>query len=148
MQFKLHDVFFVPALAGSTYAWPGTSGLVLDDKGLHFWNLETREAATVPYGNVHGWFGGPRSPLGSCSWSFTPKQKNEDGRITIFLRHRLTDPPTGVVQIESEAAKAIHNMMCVLYEKYDRRVKTRAAWEIKEDNDAAERKKRGYVGRH
>jgi len=144
-EFILHGVLFVPSPDGNDHAWPGLSGLVMDGKGLHFFNLKTREAATIPYGFIHSWFGGPRSPLGECSWAFGPKKTNEDGQIVLYLRKTVDGPPVQAVQLESEAAKAVHNMLAVLFERHDRRVRTRAAWEIKEDKEEEARIEKGWV---
>jgi hypothetical protein len=50
----------------------------------------------------------------------------------LHLRSTVDGPAESTVMIVSDAAKSIHNMMCVLFDKQKWQVRTRAKWEIEE----------------
>jgi hypothetical protein len=43
--------------------------------------------------------------------------------------------------VSSEAAKSIHNYLCIMFDKWGNMVRTRAKWEIEEDEKAKKNKR-------
>ena len=73
------------------------------------------------------------TPLHPTSSLGTPKHDNESGAITIFLRGKTGNPCDGTIIVQSDAGKAIHNYLCVLYGDASMMVKTRTKEEMQED---------------
>ena len=100
--------------------------------GLHFAHFRQETACTILFGSVLDWNGSAWQ--GHGRWSVTPPKKKdtERGVLMLHLRSTVDGPAESTVMIVSDAAKSIHNMMCVLFDKQKWQVRTRAKWEIEE----------------
>ena len=60
------------------------------------------------------------------------KVLNEGGELKIMVRSKMTAQPDMLLLIHSDAAKSIHNYLCILFDKWEGMVKTREKWEVNE----------------
>ena len=109
-----------------------TAGTRTTTDGLHFAHFRQETACTILFGSVLDWNGSAWQ--GHGRWSVTPPKKKdtERGVLMLHLRSTVDGPAESTVMIVSDAAKSIHNMMCVLFDKQKWQVRTRAKWEIEE----------------
>ena len=109
-----------------------TPGTRTTTDGLHFAHFRQETACTILFGSVLDWNGSAWQ--GHGRWSVTPPKKKdtERGVLMLHLRSTVDGPAESTVMIVSDAAKSIHNMMCVLFDKQKWQVRTRAKWEIEE----------------
>ena len=54
------------------------------------------------------------------------------GELKIMVRSKMTAQPDMLLLIHSDAAKSIHNYLCILFDKWEGMVKTREKWEVNE----------------
>ena len=114
--------------------WPAPSGMIIDVKGIHIYNRQHGTAFSLSFGHIHHWTGGPGGQPNQ--WAKTPKEVTEAGQLTIYLRKKPSGPPVQAMMMTSEAAKSIHNYLCIMFDKWGNMVRTRAKWEIEEDEKA------------
>ena len=130
IEFHLNSVACIPDFGTSTWN-QGRSGLILDVKGIHLYNRSADQAFSIPYGGVHSWFGASVDGK-EFSFSLAPKRLNEVGELKILVRSKPTIAPDMLLLLHSDAAKSIHNYLCILFDKWEGMVKTREKWEVEE----------------
>ena len=140
LEFKVDKITAVPAMADDPSQWPGQTGMIIDVKGIHVYNRAHHTAFSLSYGHIHHWTGGPSG--GPNQWAKAPKEATEGGTLSIYLRRKPSGPPTQCMIVQSEAAKSIHNYLCIMFDKWGNMVRTRAKWEIEEDEKAKKAKGR------
>ena len=97
----------------------------------HRYNLLTQEAFSIPFGGIVSWTGAVYG--GQRSWGIAPKKTNESGFVLLFVTSKHDEHADQVVMLVRDAAKAIHNYLCILYDKQNKMVATRSKTEIEDD---------------
>ena len=88
------------------------------------------EAFSIPYGGIHSWYGSP-SDKDQC-FALASKRVNEVGELKILVRSKPAVAPDMLLLLHSDAAKSIHNYLCILFDKWEGMVKTRDTYELQE----------------
>ena len=71
----------------------------------------------------------------------TPRPEDESGQVTMFIKSKPDRPADCTMVVVSFAAKSIHNYLCIMFDKWGNMVRTRAKWEIEEDEKAKKNKR-------